>query len=107
MSEEPLQRRQGIDRVQPEAERHQAGAEAGQARYEAGDKRAVATHYDKRDDNYLASIKLASVRVLLKSNEFGGLAGAPRRSLHRRPGRPALSCNRSIEIEFADEPSFW
>ncbi len=31
--------------------------------------RAVATHYDKRDDNYLASIKLASLRIWLRFNE--------------------------------------
>jgi len=31
--------------------------------------RAVATRYDKRDDNYLASIKLASVRIWLRFNE--------------------------------------
>ncbi len=31
--------------------------------------RAVATRYDKRDDNYLASIKLASLRLWLRSNE--------------------------------------
>lgn len=31
--------------------------------------RAVATRYDKRDDNYLASVKLASIRIWLRSNE--------------------------------------
>jgi len=31
--------------------------------------RAVATRYDKRDDNYLASIKLASVRIWMRFNE--------------------------------------
>jgi len=31
--------------------------------------RAVATRYDKRDDNYLASIKLASARIWLRFNE--------------------------------------
>ena len=31
--------------------------------------RAVATRYDKRDDNYLASIKLASIRIWLRHNE--------------------------------------
>jgi transposase len=31
--------------------------------------RAVATRYDKRDDNYLASVKLASVRIWLRSYE--------------------------------------
>jgi transposase len=31
--------------------------------------RAVATRYDKRDDNYLASIKLASLRIWLRYNE--------------------------------------
>ena len=31
--------------------------------------RAVATRYDKRDDNYLASVKLASVRIWLRYNE--------------------------------------
>lgn len=31
--------------------------------------RAVATRYDKRDDNYLASVKLASIRIWLKFNE--------------------------------------
>jgi len=31
--------------------------------------RAVATRYDKRDDNYLASIKLASLRIWLRANE--------------------------------------
>jgi transposase len=31
--------------------------------------RAVATRYDKRDDNYLACIKLASVRIWMRFNE--------------------------------------
>ncbi len=31
--------------------------------------RAVATRYDKRDDNYLASIQLASIRIWLRSYE--------------------------------------
>jgi len=31
--------------------------------------RAVATRYDKRDDNYLASVKLASLRIWLRVNE--------------------------------------
>ena len=31
--------------------------------------RAVATRYDKRDDNYLASVKLASVRIWIRFNE--------------------------------------
>ena len=31
--------------------------------------RAVATRYDKRDDNYLASIKLASIRIWMRFNE--------------------------------------
>ena len=33
--------------------------------------RAVATRYDKRDDNYLASVKLASLRIWLRNNESG------------------------------------
>ena len=31
--------------------------------------RAVATRYDKRDDNYLASVQLASIRIWLRSKE--------------------------------------
>ena len=31
--------------------------------------RAVATRYDKRDDNYLAAVKLASLRIWLRFNE--------------------------------------
>ncbi len=31
--------------------------------------RAVATRYDKRDDNYLASVQLASLRIWLRSHE--------------------------------------
>ena len=31
--------------------------------------RAVATRYDKRDDNYLASVQLASIRIWLRSIE--------------------------------------
>ncbi len=31
--------------------------------------RAVATRYDKRDDNYLAFVKLASLRIWLRFNE--------------------------------------
>jgi transposase len=31
--------------------------------------RAIATRYDKRDDNYLASIQLASIRIWLRSYE--------------------------------------
>jgi transposase len=31
--------------------------------------RAVATRYDKRDDNFLASVKLAAIRIWLKFNE--------------------------------------
>jgi len=33
------------------------------------DFRRIATRYDKRDDNYLASVKLASVRIWLRFNE--------------------------------------
>ena len=32
--------------------------------------RAVATRYDKRDDNFLASVQLASIRIWLRSNEL-------------------------------------
>ena len=31
--------------------------------------RAVATRYDKRDDNFLASVQLASIRIWLRRNE--------------------------------------
>ena len=31
--------------------------------------RAVATRYDKRDDNFLASVQLASLRIWMRSNE--------------------------------------
>jgi transposase len=31
--------------------------------------RAVATRYEKRDDNYLASVQLASIRIWLRFNE--------------------------------------
>lgn len=31
--------------------------------------RAVATRYDKRDDNFLASVQLASIRIWLRDNE--------------------------------------
>ena len=31
--------------------------------------RAVATRYDKRDDNFLASVQLASIRIRLRHNE--------------------------------------
>jgi len=31
--------------------------------------RAVATRYDKRDDNFLVSVQLASVRIWLRSYE--------------------------------------
>jgi len=31
--------------------------------------RAVATRYDQRDDNYLASVQLASIRIWLRHNE--------------------------------------
>lgn len=31
--------------------------------------RAVATRYDKRDDNYMACIKLASIRIWMRFNE--------------------------------------
>jgi transposase len=31
--------------------------------------RAVATRYDKRDDNYLACVKLASIRIWMRFNE--------------------------------------
>ena len=31
--------------------------------------RAIATRYDKRDDNFLASIQLASIRIWLRFNE--------------------------------------
>lgn len=30
---------------------------------------AVATRYDKRDDNFLASVQLASIKIWLRSNE--------------------------------------
>jgi len=32
--------------------------------------RVVATRYDKRDDNYLASIKLAAIGIWLRHNEL-------------------------------------
>jgi transposase len=38
--------------------------------------RAVATRYDKRDDNFLASVKLASVRIWLRSYESVTYRGA-------------------------------
>ena len=31
--------------------------------------RAVATRYDKRDDNFLASVQLASIRIWIRHNE--------------------------------------
>jgi transposase len=31
--------------------------------------RAIATRYDKRDDNFLASVQLASIRIWLRNNE--------------------------------------
>ena len=31
--------------------------------------RAVATRYDKRDDNYMACVKLASIRIWMRFNE--------------------------------------
>lgn len=31
--------------------------------------RAVATRYDKRDDNYLATVKLAALRIWMRFNE--------------------------------------
>jgi len=31
--------------------------------------RAVATRYDKRDDNFLASVQLASIRIWMRHNE--------------------------------------
>ena len=31
--------------------------------------RAVATRYDKRDDNFRASVQLASIRIWLRHNE--------------------------------------
>lgn len=31
--------------------------------------RAIATRYDKRDDNFLASVQLAAMRIWLKANE--------------------------------------
>ena len=31
--------------------------------------RAVATRYDKRDDNFLASVQLAAIRIWIKTNE--------------------------------------
>ncbi len=34
--------------------------------------RAVATRYDKRDDNFLASVQLASIRIWLRSYESSG-----------------------------------
>lgn len=34
--------------------------------------RAIATRYDKRDDNFLASIQLASIRIWLRSYESSG-----------------------------------
>ena len=47
--------------------------------------RAVATRYDKRADNFLAGIKLASLRIWMRFNESialrrlqGGCDGAPR-----------------------------
>ena len=40
--------------------------------------RAIATRYDRRDDNDLAAVKLAAIRIWIRHNEIGVLAGAPR-----------------------------
>jgi transposase len=60
---------------------------------------AVATRYDKRDDNFLASVQLASIRIWLRSYESvtssdGGRVGRARhcrRNADRRP-RGSRSC---------------
>jgi len=31
--------------------------------------RRIATRYDKRDDNFLASVQLAAIRIWLRNNE--------------------------------------
>jgi transposase len=38
-------------------------------RYRLKHFRGVATRYDKRDDNFLASVQLASIRIWLRHNE--------------------------------------
>ena len=77
--------------------------------------RAVATRYDKRDDNYLASVKLASLRIWLRFNESmtEPLAKLPglRRGISSGDGGSAavlgfpvfggvVSCRRSVCCEF-------
>jgi len=39
--------------------------------------RAVATRYDKRDDNFLASVQLAAIRIWLRHNESVTLLNTP------------------------------
>ena len=47
--------------------------------------RAVATRYDKRDDNFLASIQLASIPIWLRTYWKASAVNAPRRTLRRSP----------------------
>jgi hypothetical protein len=67
--------------------------------------RAVATRYDKRDDNLLASIKLLSIRIWLRFNESVTQYGAPSGlrdvgSLHYQPA-PSQS------VRFLREATEW
>jgi transposase len=52
--------------------------------------RGVATRYDKRADNYLAGVKLASARIWMRFNESVAKRGPLRESAMR--ARPNRSC---------------
>jgi len=60
--------------------------------------RAIATRYDKRDDNYLASIKLASARIWMRFNESMTYSSRPRPPSRRsRLSRSPTFCGYLME----------
>jgi hypothetical protein len=61
--------------------------------------RAVPTRYDKRDDNFLASIKLASIRIWLRNYESVSVVAIdkPGHAYHRtRPATKRFICGRPV-----------
>ena len=57
--------------------------------------RAVATRYDKRDDNYRASVKLAALRMWLRFNESVTESVLQLGSVARQPLMPLFIVDRS------------
>ena len=66
--------------------------------------RAVATRYDKRADNFLAGVKLASIRVWLHFNEFDDLVQSLSDAGRHEPVEPFAETGRAIVKDCLQPP---